>query len=88
MEYLIEGKQQPLIFSLKASKPPKKDEPINRESVLNALKKETEDKIYDVPPIPGNKYILKLMEEGYFDSLAEENLEKIRTLSGLLNIYT
>ncbi|MFW5663888.1 MAG: hypothetical protein ACOCYD_02510, partial [bacterium] len=86
VEFFVKGKEQPLVFSLSAAKPPGKEKPITIESVVDALKKETKDRTYVDPPIPANKYILKLMDEGYFDNLTEENIEDIRTLAGLLNL--
>ena len=85
-EYLIKGKQQPLIFSLKACKYPKGQNAITIQSVMDALKDESSDGLYTDPPVPGNKYILKLMEEGYFDDLTEKNLEEINALAELLNL--
>ena len=82
----IMAKSLSMIFSFTTCKPPARQDQITIESVMNALKKETEDSFYTEPPVPGNKYILKLMEEGYFDDLNEENLQEINALARLLNL--
>ena len=84
--YLMKGKNQPLLFCLKARTPQTGEEEITVQSVMKAFKKETEDKTYIEPPIRGNKYIAKLLDEECFESLNQENLEEIKTLAGLLNL--
>ena len=84
MEYLVQGKQQPLIFSLKATKPPEGVQSITAESVLNALIAEARGNKY--ASMPPNKYVSSLLETGYFESTSEKDLDQINEIAKLINL--
>lgn len=83
-KYILIGKNQPLIFSLKALDPEKDQNIISVKSVIKALKQEAKgDKYSDSPP---NKYVLSLFETGYFENICEEDVAQINEIAGLLNL--
>ena len=83
-KYILIGKNQPLIFSLKALDPEKDQNTISIKSVIRALKQEAKgDEYSDTPP---NKYVLSLFETGYFENICEEDLAQINEIEELLNL--
>ncbi len=86
VKYLKEGQRAPLKFSLKTIKTKRKEDPVTIDSVLAQFKSEAEGSPGSRPPYPGNKYIQILQNEKYFEDFTEEDLDRLKTLAGLLNL--
>ncbi|TVQ06843.1 MAG: hypothetical protein EA361_19080 [Bacteroidetes bacterium] len=83
MGYLRKGMQSPLKFTLKATVKPKKGE-LTREKVTKAMRDEAYPNYRS--PMPPNKYLQVLWEEGYFDDFDDNDLQELLNLSQLLNL--
>ena len=86
VKYLKEGEKAPLKFTLNALKAKKKEDPVTIDSVIEKFKSEAEGSPNSKPPYPPNKYLQILQDENYFEDFSDEDLNKLKTLAGLLNL--
>lgn len=86
IEFLKTGKQAPLKFTLKTLKAKRENDPVTIETVLEQFKSEAEGSPNSRPPYPPNKYMQLLLDENYFENFSDEDLDKLKTLAGLLNL--
>ena len=82
LDFFRRGMEQPLKFSLAATRPPA-GKPFDAAWVMSVLQTQAKGNDRGVPPDP---YMEVLLSEGYFDPLTEPDLEDIRQVAVLLNL--
>jgi len=79
--YFRKGIQSPLKFTIKAI-----PAELSIISILKSFQSESDGNLNTKPPIPSNKYMLNLSQEGYFEDFNEDDFEEFKTLAELLTL--